>query len=566
MEQRQSDSDQEMTITEYKRIKNGVVVLSGSFEQKTSDLLLYKPFHAYVGDPWYAPGSGFMVKNFFYQKHETTLNYPTVAFSQMVDVWSDYSMYDRRLSTSYLSDGSRKTQLYMKTPDAKFYQGQFSGYFLRTGYTMLNGEYYVFGGYGAGINIFKFNGCALEQLEVTMPTQYYAGGAEVRTVIHADGSENAYICFTNYRSDRNRKCDSFDGTTAVSQPYVSGASTRQDSSMANYKGGLLVFGGGTYLADTEIFTPEVGFSAAQPMITAANRMNSLTIGTDRVIMFGGFLEGKGITDKIFMFYNDEWSFAGNMVVANSRTTAILIGSSIIVSSGQDSGVIQQFEWDGTSISEGRIVDDYRQLMQPIVIPELFEECERPTNEFIFGAPLKVTDSSYKFTSLDLSLSSLDYFETSPEYFKNAIYQMDSYAFFPGYVTYKGEIYMMGGVSSLFWKIWKFTGTTTEAVALVGEPYTGYARVYGNNPVVGWQDNEERIFMCFMTYNSKKSCQTFDGSVIRNIDTETVYEHDWGCVGTFERNKEVVAIGGRDAAGITEIFDGISWRNGPDHPK
>ncbi|CBY14423.1 unnamed protein product [Oikopleura dioica] len=485
----------------------------------------------------------------------------------MVDAMSDYSKYDRRLSTSYLSDGSRKTKLYMKTP--------FDGSFLRVGFTMLYGEYYVFGGFTSTRNIFKFNGCALEQLEATMPTQRYAGGAEVRTVLHADGSENAYICFTNGYENNNRKCDSFDGTTAVSQPYVSSAASRQDSSMANYKGGLLVFGGWSYadgtsttLANTEYFTPEVGFSAAQPMITATNRMNSLSIGSDRVIMFGGYLDGEGITNKIYTFFNDEWSFAGNMVAANSRTTAIMIGSSIIVSSGQQSGVIQQFEWDGDSISEGRIVDDigdYRQLMSPIVIPELFEECERPTNEFIFGAALKVTDNEYEFTALDLSLSTGDYFQTSPEYFKDAIYEMDSYAFAPGIVSYKGQIYMMGGVGSQFWTIWKFTGSTTEKVELSGEPYTGYGRLYGNNPVVGWQDNQERVFLCFMSYNSKKTCQTFDGSVIRNIDSEAVYEHDQGCVGTFERNKEVVAIGGQNSAGITEIFDGTSWRDGPNQP-
>merc|ERR1719215_2111929 len=431
---------------------------------------------------------------------------------------------------------------------------------------MLYGEYYLFG-YSAGKNIFKFNGCALEQLEVTMPTQNYAGGAEVRTVLHADGSENAYICFTSLRSDGLRKCDSFDGINAVSQPYVSSASTRQDASMANYKGGLLVFGGGTYLANTEVFTPEVGFSSAQPMITAANRMNSLSIGTDRVIMFGGFLEGQGITDKIFMFSNDEWTFVGKMVVANSRTTAIMIGSSIIVSSGQQSGVIQQFEWDGFSISKGRIVDDVGNYgpTTPIVIPELFEECERPTNEFIFGASLGETTSDYHFTALDFSLATLDYSETMPDFFKGVIYEMDSYAFSPGYVNYKGQIYMMGGAGRLWTKIFKFTGSTTEEVALSGDTYTGYGRLYGNNPVVGWQDNQERIFLCFNSFNSKNSCQTIDGSVIRNVEAETVYEHHWGCIGTFERNKEVVAIGGLKSAGKVEIFDGITWRDGPDHP-
>ena len=71
----------------------------------------------------------------------------------------------------------------------------------------------------------------------------------------------------------------------------------------------------------------------------------------------------------------------------------------------------------------------------------------------------------------------------------------------------------------------------------------------------------------MSENSKNSCQTFDGSVIRNVDAETVYEHAQGCVGTFERS--VVAIGGNrngNAAGKVEIFDGTSWRDGPDHPK
>jgi len=295
-------------------------------------------------------------------------------------------------------------------------------------------------------------------------------------------------------------------------------------------------------------------------------MNSLTIGTDRVIMFGGFLEGEGITEKIFMYYNDEWSFAGNMIVANSRTTAILIGSSIIVSSGQQSGVIQQFEWDGYSISEGRIVDDVGDnpsIVTPIVIPELFEECERPTNEFIFGAPLKVTDSSYEFTALDLSLSTLDYFDTSPAYFKDVIFEMDSSQYASGYVNYKGQIYLIGGYGRIWSSIYKFTGSTTERVELSGERYKGFSRLDGNNPVVGWQDNQERIFIC--NFNSNKSCQTFDGSVIRNVEAETVYAHSQGCIGTFERNKEVVVIGGRDAAGKTEIFNGTSWRAGPDHP-
>ncbi|CBY38521.1 unnamed protein product [Oikopleura dioica] len=91
------------------------------------------------------------------------------------------------------------------------------------------------------------------------------------------------------------------------------------------------------------------------------------------------------------------------------------------------------------------------------------------------------------------------------------------------------------------------------------------RIDDINSVVGWQDNQERIFFCFNAFNLKKSCQTFDGRVIRNVDVETVYAHDQGCIGTFERNKVVVAIGGREAAGKTEIFDGTSWRAGPDQP-
>jgi len=286
-------------------------------------------------------------------------------------------------------------------------------------------------------------------------------------------------------------------------------------------------------------------------------------------MFGGYLEGEGITDKIYTFFNDEWSFAGNMVEANSRTTAIMIGSSIIVSSGQQSGVIQQFEWDGDSISEGRIVDDigdYSQLTQPKLIPELFEECERPTNEFIFGAPLKVTDTRYEFTALDVSLSSLEYSETTPAYFQDVILAMDSSQFSPGVVTYKGEIYMMGGAGRTWGKIYKFTGSTTEEVALSGDPYIGFSRTYGINAVVGWQDNQERIFFCFNWFNSQKSCQTFDGSVIRNLEAETTYRHDGGCIGTFERYKEIVVTGGQDSEGYTEIFNGTSWREGPQHPK
>jgi hypothetical protein len=127
--------------------------------------------------------------------------------------------------------------------------------------------------------------------------------------------------------------------------------------------------------------------------------------------------------------------------------------------------------------------------------------------------------------------------------------------------------MMGGTGHLWTKILKFTGSTTEEVALSGEPFIGYKREHGNNPVVGWQDNQERVFMCFNSFNSKNSCQTFDGMNIRNVEDETVYEHDGGCVGTFKRNKEVVAIGGQNSAGKVEIFDGISsWKDGPDHPK
>jgi len=339
--------------------------------------------------------------------------------------------------------------------------------------------------------------------------------------------------------------------------------------MANYKGGLLVFGGHNYISETEVFTPEVGFSAAAPMKIGGMRMNSLTIGTDRVVMFGGNLDGEGPSDKIFMYYNDEWSFAGNMVVANSATTAIMIGSSIIVSSGQVSGVIQQFEWDGRSISEGRIVDDvgdYMVLTNPIVIPELLEECKRPTNEFIFGATLEET-GNYQSTAFELSLSTLDFSETTPAYFKDVFFDTNYGSKGAGIVNYKGQIYMIGGdTRSTSWrKVFKFTGSTTEEVPLSGDRFDGFVGHYGNNPVVGWQDNQERVFLCFTSYNSPSSCQTFDGGVIRDVEAETVHEHPSGCIGTFERHQEVVAIGGRNLAGEVEIFDGTSWRPGLAHP-
>jgi hypothetical protein len=52
-------------------------------------------------------------------------------------------------------------------------------------------------------------------------------------------------------------------------------------------------------------------------------------------------------------------------------------------------------------------------------------------------------------SLDFSLATLDFSVTTPDYFEGVIYEMDSYAFSPGYVNYKGQIYMMGGAGRLW---------------------------------------------------------------------------------------------------------------------
>ena len=41
---------------------------STSFEQKTTDLIISQPLDVYVGDPWYETGTGFMVKNFYFEK------------------------------------------------------------------------------------------------------------------------------------------------------------------------------------------------------------------------------------------------------------------------------------------------------------------------------------------------------------------------------------------------------------------------------------------------------------------------------------------------------------------
>ena len=53
-------------------------------------------------------------------------------------------------------------------------------------------------------------------------------------------------------------------------------------------------------------------------------------------------------------------------------------ASIIVSSGQNSGVIQRFDWDGESLGEGRVVGDvgdYKQLMRPLLFPfSMVDEC------------------------------------------------------------------------------------------------------------------------------------------------------------------------------------------------
>ena len=63
-----SIQDPTMTVTEYKQIRNGIVVYSTSFEQKTTDLIISQPLNVYVGDPWYEAGTGFMVKNFYFEK------------------------------------------------------------------------------------------------------------------------------------------------------------------------------------------------------------------------------------------------------------------------------------------------------------------------------------------------------------------------------------------------------------------------------------------------------------------------------------------------------------------
>ena len=53
-------------------------------------------------------------------------------------------------------------------------------------------------------------------------------------------------------------------------------------------------------------------------------------------------------------------------------------ATLIVSSGQISGKIQQFDWDGESLSEGMVVGDIgdsQQLMRPLLFPfSMAEEC------------------------------------------------------------------------------------------------------------------------------------------------------------------------------------------------
>ncbi|CAG5100153.1 Oidioi.mRNA.OKI2018_I69.XSR.g16868.t1.cds [Oikopleura dioica] len=389
----QSPHETDSTKTTSKLFKDGVLI--AEFDQNTADIEIDRSLNVWVGDPWYNAAQEYRVKNFSFKKFPSTphgnvasiivssgevsghiqrfdwdgeslskgrvvgdvgdtrdmtrpLLFPfsmadecgliettsdsAGAFTQIDDTYGLEGGWLERIATTFFSDGTQ-VHLDFRTPPPVDDGNMGRLYAAQLG--KVNGQYYVFGGYKAPYAIYSVNGCEMEELPIKLKTQRAVYGPEVRTLVHADGDERAYICFSNSQNGKFsklsnfRRCDTFDGSEVETSLYKS-ITNRRDASIASYRDGLLAFGGYSYTKSAEIFTSETGFVPTTDLIVGVKGMTSATIGGDRVFSFGGDVDGlttgtfnSVINDKIFMYYDGVWSDLGSMVTNNYRMSAIV---------------------------------------------------------------------------------------------------------------------------------------------------------------------------------------------------------------------------------------------------
>ncbi|CBY10654.1 unnamed protein product [Oikopleura dioica] len=193
-----------------------------------------------------------------------------------------------------------------------------SPFLYRAGFSIMNGEVYIFGGSQDSKKIVKIEQCAIDDTGKRLISTFYSYLGSLVTL--KENSEKIILCNSYYDK---LKCESFDGSTTVAI-----AETKEQHAYAcmsiNEQGRATIIAGqetsSVEILETRFFIKIFkiliiifsGWQNAQSHLAGNIFMHTCAALPNGLVTVGGNVIGTGDLKNVYLFRNGQWSVVGQM--------------------------------------------------------------------------------------------------------------------------------------------------------------------------------------------------------------------------------------------------------------
>jgi len=289
----------------------------------------------------------------------------------MTAMCQSYYSSDVDFSYSISASGHYKENRHYTTPAKTNSQ-----FLYDSGFSIMNGEVYIFGGNQDPQKIAKINDCRIEDTGKKLIRNFYGNQGSLVTL--KENSEK--IILSNGYNDF--KCESFDGSGTVAIAETKSWHNFACMSINEQGRPTIIAGFNSGLSSSVEILETSGWQNAQSHPAGQISYHSCASIPNGIVTVGGYVSETRYLKDVYLFRNGQWSIVGQMQNYQSFGTMIAYESFFVVFGGINGyNSVERAEWNGNNVTSTEVINDHGgNCYNPIVFEAAPGQCKEFCSE------------------------------------------------------------------------------------------------------------------------------------------------------------------------------------------
>jgi len=248
-----------------------------------------------------------------------------------------------------------------------------SQFLYKAGFSLLNGQIYVFGGVQDYQKIAIINECNIVETARKLNNAFDVEFGSLLTV--PETTDKVVLC-----QGYSKKCESFNGVESVT---IADTRNAHNSACMGLNQGQATIIAGHDSTNGTVETFELsGWQFVAPHPAGNLGEHSCASIPNGIITIGGerdddITDTDGNTKLVYLYRNAQWSVVGAMKNHNEHATIITFSDFFIVFGGNDGHTsVERVEWDGNNVTSTEVINAHQSnCFNPIVFETAPDQCQ-----------------------------------------------------------------------------------------------------------------------------------------------------------------------------------------------